>query len=64
MFIIELCSNKKDVSVECTDEAGKIKQNDTNNPFIEPVQAQTVVDMKGTADFHFSTTKRLANFHV
>lgn len=31
---------------EYTDEAGKItKQHD--NPFIEPVQTQTVVDMKG-----------------
>lgn len=28
-----------------TDEAGKIKHHD--NPFIEPVQTQTVVDMKG-----------------
>ncbi|XP_037039275.1 sodium channel protein para isoform X7 [Bradysia coprophila] len=32
-------------SVDCTDEAGKVKQND--NPFInEPVHGQTVVDMK------------------
>jgi voltage-gated sodium channel type II alpha len=30
---------------DCTDEAGKIKHND--NPFIEPVQPTTVVDMKG-----------------
>lgn len=34
----------QDVSTDCTDEAGKVKQND--NPFIEPVQTQTVVDMK------------------
>ncbi|XP_037914865.1 sodium channel protein para isoform X11 [Hermetia illucens] len=33
-----------EVSTDCTDEAGKIKHHD--NPFIEPVQAQTVVDMK------------------
>ncbi|XP_053952366.1 sodium channel protein para isoform X17 [Anastrepha ludens] len=33
-----------EMGLECTDEAGKIKQND--NPFIEPVQTQTVVDMK------------------
>lgn len=30
---------------EYTDESGKIKHHD--NPFIEPVQNQTVVDMKG-----------------
>jgi hypothetical protein len=35
------------VSADCTDEAGKIKHND--NPFIEPVQTQTIVDMKGKA---------------
>ncbi|XP_065082918.1 sodium channel protein para isoform X44 [Ochlerotatus camptorhynchus] len=33
-----------DMSQDCTDEAGKIKHND--NPFIEPSQTQTVVDMK------------------
>ncbi|XP_058166601.1 sodium channel protein para isoform X25 [Anopheles ziemanni] len=33
-----------DMSQDCTDEAGKIKHND--NPFIEPTQTQTVVDMK------------------
>ncbi|XP_055382360.1 sodium channel protein para isoform X10 [Condylostylus longicornis] len=33
-----------DPSTDCTDEAGKVKQPD--NPFIEPVQTQTVVDMK------------------
>lgn len=33
------------MGLECTDETGKIKQHD--NPFIEPVQNQTVVDMKG-----------------
>lgn len=33
------------MSQEYTDEAGKIKHND--NPFIEPVQSNTVVDMKG-----------------
>ncbi|XP_053672771.1 sodium channel protein para [Anopheles nili] len=33
-----------DMSQDCTDEAGKIKHND--NPFIEPAQTQTVVDMK------------------
>lgn len=31
-------------SNDCTDEAGKIKQ--TDNPFIEPVQTQAIVDMK------------------
>lgn len=31
--------------MDCTDEAGKVKHND--NPFIEPVHGQTVVDMKG-----------------
>lgn len=36
---------KQDPSTDCTDEAGKIKHND--NPFIEPVQTQTLVDMKG-----------------
>ena len=35
----------QDGSIECTDEAGKVKHND--NPFIEPVHGQTVVDMKG-----------------
>ncbi|KAH8259079.1 hypothetical protein KR038_012151 [Drosophila bunnanda] len=40
-----------EIGLECTDEAGKIKHHD--NPFIEPVQTQTVVDMKGTA-FTFS----------
>lgn len=36
----------QDGSTECTDETGKvIKQPD--NPFIEPTQTQTVVDMKG-----------------
>ncbi|KAH8368486.1 hypothetical protein KR084_012305 [Drosophila pseudotakahashii] len=33
-----------EIGLECTDEAGKIKHHD--NPFIEPVQTQTVVDMK------------------
>ncbi|XP_058457322.1 sodium channel protein para isoform X38 [Malaya genurostris] len=33
-----------DMSQDCTDDAGKIKHND--NPFIEPSQTQTVVDMK------------------
>ncbi|KAL9871754.1 sodium voltage-gated channel paralytic isoform 3-T13 [Glossina fuscipes fuscipes] len=33
-----------DLGQEYTDEAGKIKHHD--NPFIEPVQTQTVVDMK------------------
>ncbi|KAH8420605.1 hypothetical protein KR009_011956 [Drosophila setifemur] len=33
-----------EIGLECTDEAGKIKNHD--NPFIEPVQTQTVVDMK------------------
>lgn len=35
----------QEIGLECTDEAGKIKHHD--NPFIEPVQTQTVVDMKG-----------------
>lgn len=36
----------QDGSTEYTDETGKvIKQPD--NPFIEPTQTQTVVDMKG-----------------
>lgn len=34
-----------------TDEAGKIKHHD--NPFIEPVQTQTVVDMKGKVVFKY-----------
>ncbi|XP_061507104.1 sodium channel protein para isoform X41 [Anopheles gambiae] len=33
-----------DLTQDCTDDAGKIKHND--NPFIEPAQTQTVVDMK------------------
>ncbi|XP_035912747.1 sodium channel protein para isoform X16 [Anopheles stephensi] len=33
-----------DMTQDCTDDAGKIKHND--NPFIEPAQTQTVVDMK------------------
>ncbi|XP_058055249.1 sodium channel protein para isoform X8 [Anopheles bellator] len=33
-----------DMSQDCPDDAAKIKHND--NPFIEPVQTQTVVDMK------------------
>lgn len=32
------------MSQDCTDEAGKIKN---SNPFIEPVQSNAVVDMKG-----------------
>lgn len=36
---------------EYTDESGKIKHHD--NPFIEPVQTQTVVDMKGSKTFIF-----------
>lgn len=31
--------------VECTSELSKMKHHD--NPFIEPVQTQTIVDMKG-----------------
>ncbi|XP_055854957.1 sodium channel protein para isoform X19 [Episyrphus balteatus] len=33
-----------EMGLDCTDEAGKVKHHD--NPFIEPVQTQTVVDMK------------------
>ncbi|XP_041772281.1 sodium channel protein para isoform X15 [Anopheles merus] len=33
-----------DLTQDCADDAGKIKHND--NPFIEPAQTQTVVDMK------------------
>lgn len=33
-------------SIDCTDEAGKIKH-PNDNPFIEPVHGQAVVDMKG-----------------
>lgn len=41
-------ANTQDASTECTtDDAGKVKQH-PDNPFIEPVQTQTVVDMKGT----------------
>lgn len=37
---------KQDHGSEYTDEAGKIKHSH-DNPFIEPVHGQTVVDMKG-----------------
>ena len=36
------------MSSECTDEAGKVLKLSSDNPFIEPAQQQTVVDMKGT----------------
>lgn len=36
----------QDGSIDCTDEAGKIKHSN-DNPFIEPVHGQAVVDMKG-----------------
>lgn len=35
------------MSSECTDEAGKVLKHSNDNPFIEPAQQQTVVDMKG-----------------
>lgn len=42
----KLCLPLQQDGSECTDETGKvIKQPD--NPFIEPQQTQTVVDMKG-----------------
>lgn len=45
-----------DGSVECTDETGKVlKQPD--NPFIEPTQTQTVVDMKGKWDESFPSSE-------
>lgn len=43
-------------SVECTDEAGKVKHHHNDNPFIEPVHGQTVVDMKGE---EFWTVRKL-----
>lgn len=49
---------KEHGSIECTDEAGKIKHSN-DNPFIEPVHGQTVVDMKGlilhSNSTHYST---------
>lgn len=36
----------QDHGADYTDEAGKIKHSN-DNPFIEPVHGQTVVDMKG-----------------
>lgn len=37
----------QDGSMDCTDEAGKVKHQH-DNPFIEPVHGQKVVDMKGS----------------
>ncbi|KAL5277943.1 para family protein [Megaselia abdita] len=37
-------TNHKEYEVECTSELSKMKHHD--NPFIEPVQTQTIVDMK------------------
>lgn len=50
--------------MECTDETGKvIKQPD--NPFIEPSQTQTVVDMKGGFDTTVNIIQlKLMNFFV
>lgn len=52
MVINLIICRLKEGSVDYTDEAGKVKQND--NPFInEPVHGQTVVDMKGKIQFFF-----------
>lgn len=42
LFFVCVCVLQE---VECTSELSKMKHHD--NPFIEPVQTQTVVDMKG-----------------
>lgn len=51
------------MSQDCTDEAGKIKN---SNPFIEPVQSNAVVDMKGiTFDkFTISHLQRIVLFFL